>query len=217
MLATVLLLGLLIVATVTDLARHRIYNWTTYPGVLAAWAINALGTVWLAIAGASAAGGQQPVDHHPPWLAATGSDPETLCDWLGCIGLRDSLLGFLVCGAVLVVCFVLFKVGGGDVKLMAMLGAFLGVDAGLRAMLWTFVLGGCTGLIVLVWRVGPVRLAAAAARYLVWVVRLGRFSPLSPDQRAKLQPPLFLAPSALVAAVIVRFGLMERWGIGGAF
>ena len=84
-------------------------------------------------------------------------------------------------------------------------------------MLWTFVLGGCMGLIVLVWRVGPLRLAAAAARYLLWAIRLGRLSPLTPDERVQLQPPLFLAPSALAAAVIVRFGLMERWGIGGAF
>jgi len=217
MVATALLLGLLTVASATDAARHRIYNWTTYPGILAAWAINALGTVWLAVAGASEAAGDGRAGHHPPWFAGTGSGPKTLCDWLGCIGFWDSLLGFLFCGAVLLACFVLFRVGGGDVKLIAMLGAFLGVDGGLRAMLWTFVLGGCMGLIVLVWRVGPFRLAAAAARYLLWVVRLGRLSPLTPDQRARLQPPLFLAPSALVAAVIVRFGLMERWGIGGAF
>ena len=80
-------------------------------------------------------------------------------------------------------------------------------------MLWTFVLGGCAGLIVLVWRVGPLRLGAAVLRYLLWVIRLGRLSPLSPEQRAQLQPPLFLAPSALAAAVIVVFGLMERLGI----
>jgi len=209
MVATVLLLGLLAVAAATDVARRRIYNWTTYPGILAAWAINAIGTIWLAIAGAGASGGDGAVEHHPPWFAGTGLGPKTLCDWLGCIGLWDSLLGFLICGAVLLACFVLFRVGGGDVKLIAMLGAFLGVDGGLRAMLWTFVLGGCMGLIVLVWRVGPLRLAGAAARYLLWVIRLGRLSPLTPEQRVQLQPPLFLAPSALAAAVIVRFGLMD--------
>ena len=33
----------------------------------------------------------------------------------------------------------MFKVGGGDVKLIAMLGAFLGPEQGITAMLWTFV------------------------------------------------------------------------------
>jgi prepilin peptidase CpaA len=212
MIATVLLLGLLAVATATDLLRHRIYNWTTYPGILAAWAINALGTVWSALAGTQ--GGQGEVEHGQRWLAGMATGPTAIYDWLGCVGLASSLLGCLVCFAVMLVCFVLFRVGGGDVKLIALLGAFLGVDGGLRAMLWTFVLGGCTGLIVLVWRVGPLRLAAAAMRYLLWVIRLGRLSPLSPEQRAQLQPPLFLAPSALAAAVIVVFGLMERLGIG---
>ena len=75
-------------------------------------------------------------------------------------------------------------------------------------MLWTFVLGGCMGLIVLVWRFGPLRLIASVARHLLWTLRLARFQPLTPEERAALQPPLFLAPSALVACVIVQFGLI---------
>ena len=34
MLATILLLGLVLIATGTDLARHQIYNWTTYCGIV---------------------------------------------------------------------------------------------------------------------------------------------------------------------------------------
>ena len=56
----------------------------------------------------------------------------------------------------MIVCFVFFPgIGGGDVKLMAMVGALLGTYDGLEALLWTFVLAACFGLIVLVWRVGP--------------------------------------------------------------
>ena len=109
----------------------------------------------------------------------------------------------------MLVCFVGFKVGGGDVKLIAMLGAFLGFEQGIMAMLWTFVLGGCVGLIVLIWRVGPLRLVARVLRQVLWTLRLGRWSPLSESERAQLQPPLFLAPSALVAVVIVRFSLVD--------
>lgn len=189
MLVTAALLAWTGVATATDLLYHKIYNWTTYSGILAALAVNALGT-----AGASMAG----------W------SPERLAAW-GWIGLGQSALGLLACGLVMLVCFVLFRVGGGDVKLLAMLGAFLGPDQGIMVMLWTFVLGACMGLIVLLWRVGPMRLVAGAARQLLWALRLARWQPLTPDQRAMLQPPLFLAPSALAAVVIVRFfppGLM---------
>jgi len=187
MLATVLLLGLVLVATLTDLRRHKIYNWTTYPGILGAIGLNGLGS----------------------WLLAAGLVEETQLKWLGWLPVEESLFGFLACGLPMLVCFVMFRIGGGDVKLMAMLGAFLGTQDGIKAMLWTFVLGGCVGLIVLVWRVGPLRLLVRAFRQIVWTLRLGRWSPLSEEERAQLQPPLYLAPSALAAVLIVRFSLLD--------
>jgi Flp pilus assembly protein protease CpaA len=187
MVATPLLLGLLAIAAATDLRWRTVYNWNTYPGIVAAWGLNAAG---------SAA---------TRWFDA---DPGALARW-GWVGLDDSFAGFLACGAILLVCFVLLEVGGGDVKLMAMIGAFLGHQRGLEAMLWTFVLGGCVGLIVLVWRIGPVRLAAMVVRQLLWLVRLGRWSPWTPQERAALRPPLFLAPNALAAVMIVEFGVVD--------
>ena len=35
MLATLLFVVLVLIAAVTDATRHRIYNWTTYPGIIA--------------------------------------------------------------------------------------------------------------------------------------------------------------------------------------
>jgi prepilin peptidase CpaA len=176
MLATVLLLGLMLAATVTDLAQHKIYNGTTYTGILAALGLSAAG-----------------------WLTLDGRE----------VSFWESLAGLAVCGSVMLLCFVMFKVGGGDVKLIAMLGAFLGLEQGITAMLWTFVLGGCAGLIVLIWRVGPLRLLVRVLRQVLWSLRLGQWSPLTPDERAQLQPPLFLAPSALAAVIIVRFNLVD--------
>jgi len=173
MLATVLLLGLVVVAAATDLSRHKIYNWTTYPGILVALAVNAAG-------------------------------------W-GLVQWWDGLIGLLACGFLMLVCYVVFKVGGGDVKLIAMLGAFLGPDRGIEAMLWTFVFGGCMGLIVLIWRVGPARLAVRVFRQIVYTLRLGNWSPLTDEQREQLQPPLFLAPCAAAAVVVVRFGLLDAF------
>jgi len=187
MIATALLLGLLAVATVTDVLWHRIPNSVTYSGILAALGLNGLGSLLVVVA-----------DLAPERLAV-----------LGWIGLGQSLFGFFVCGFILLVCYVLLKVGGGDVKLIAMIGAILGPEQGVETMLWTFVLGGCMGLIVLVWKVGPWRLLSRMVRQLLYTIRIRQWSPLTEEERAQLQPPLFLAPSALAAALIVQFSLVD--------
>jgi prepilin peptidase CpaA len=187
MLATVLLLGLVLVASITDLRRHKIYNWTTYSGMIAALGASAGGSLW---------------------LAASGAGEARLAGW-GWISFWQSLLGLVACGAVMLLCYVLFRIGGGDVKLIAMLGAFLGPQQGIETMLWTFVLAGCMALIVLVWSVGPLRLAGRLWRQLAGVLRLPYWSPLTETERKELHSPLFLAPSALAAVVIVRFGIIE--------
>ena len=170
------LLAFLAVATVTDLRGHKIYNWTTYPGILAGFVLNA-----------------------------------ALHGWPG---LEQSGLGFLVCGFVMLVCFVLFNVGGGDVKLIAMMGAFLGLERGVTAMLWTFVLGGVMGIAILIWQFGILSLLAGAWRHLRLTFRARGWLPLTEEERQPLQRWLYLAPSALAAVVVViadeRTGFLRR-------
>ncbi len=184
MLATSLLLGLVLVAAVTDARRHKIYNWNTYTGMLVAIWLNALADIltrWTSI--------------DRSWLTSQG--------W---IGTWPSLAGLLLCGLLMLACFVLFRIGGGDVKLMAMVGAFLGPERGLEALLWTFVLGAAGALIVLVWRVGPWQLVLRVARPLLRVFGLSSL----PPPAAEPATPLFLAPAALAAVIIVQFSLVER-------
>ena len=85
----------------------------------------------------------------------------------------------------------------------------VGLEAGVEAMLWTFVLGGAAGLAMLIWRVGLVKLVAGTVRHLVWTLRLARWLPLSDQERRELQPALYLAPAAVVAVIIVAFDLVS--------
>ena len=71
----------------------------------------------------------------------------------------------------------------------------------------------CLALIVLIWRVGPWTLGTRALRHILWTLRLGRLywtshggrlGPLDDQERQSLQPPLFLAPCALAAVLMVR-------------
>lgn len=185
MVSTAILLVLLVITTITDVLRRKIYNSTTYPGILLALAWNAWGT----------------------WV---GCEPGTAeIGLFGWIGIGESLVGFAGCGFVMLVCYVFFPgVGGGDIKLLAMIGAFLGLGPGLEAMLWTFILAGCLAILILIWQFGSWTL-------LVRVVQLGgqllRFRPVTPlteAERARLKTDLYLSPSAMAAVLVVQFQLV---------
>jgi Flp pilus assembly protein protease CpaA len=131
--------------------------------------------------------------------------------WNVSSGWEDCLQGWAVCGGLMVTAFLLFpSMGGGDVKLIAMQGAYLGVERGVLAMLWTFVFAAVAALAIVVWRVGAWRLLREGFGQLVWLVKTGRPRPLAPSERAVLQPALPLAAAALPAVLVVCFDL-ERW------
>lgn len=187
MLATLLLLAFVTATTVTDVRHHKIYNSTTYTGILAALVVAGCVSVW-------------------------GSHDD-VSRWLGEVPLVDAMQGLLVCGGAMLVCYVFFKIGGGDVKLIAMLGAFMGVREGIATMLWTFVIGGASALIVLVWKIGTWNLLR---RFIGAVLSVfGRAGPagtglgLGEDGKTSL----FLAPSALAAVILVHFKILDNFGL----
>lgn len=132
----------------------------------------------------------------------------------GWTGVEDSVAGFLACGGMMLICFVLFSdVGGGDVKLIAMIAAFLGLERGMEAMLWTFILGGVMGTSILIWKFGILSILSKTLHHLRLVLRAKSWIPLTEEERAPLQRWLFLAPSALAAVCVVLAD--HRWGLFG--
>ncbi|MBW3540091.1 MAG: A24 family peptidase [Planctomycetes bacterium] len=132
----------------------------------------------------------------------------------GIEGLEDAIVGFAVLGGLMLVCFVLFAVGGGDVKLLAMMGAFLGLERGVEAMLWTFVIGSIAAVAVLIWRIGAARIASKTIEHARLVLRARRWIPLTEKEREPLKRTLYLAPSALVAVCVVLANAEYRWFSG---
>jgi prepilin peptidase CpaA len=178
-LSNIVLLGLLLVASVTDIRQGRIFNWITYPGLVAGLLFGAL------------------------HLSEAGRlEFDTT-------GLTESLLGIAGCGGIMLVCFLLSDMGGGDVKLLATVGAFLGLQHGLTALLWTIVTGGLAGTALLIWQVGAARIVVGSARHLALVVRSKGWVPLETSEREPLKRSLFLAPAALVGVLLTVTGITE--------
>lgn len=188
MIASACLFVLIAVAAATDVARHKIYNWTTYTGLFIALALNAAASAL-------------------EYQGVMSSDG--LAHYFGAIGFPESLAGLATCGGLMLVCYVLLGVGGGDVKLLGMIGAFFGVERGLESLLWTFVLAGSFGIVALVWKVGPASLMARTLRRILAVLRLGSWLELSSEERALLNFPWFLAPTALIATALVQFNVFR--------
>lgn len=95
----------------------------------------------------------------------------------GWVGLRASGIGFLVGFAALLVLFVLSWMGGGDVKLMAAVGALKGYPFVVSALFYSLIVGVVIGVVMLIWN----RRALRAFKNIFLVVA-SRVSPLIPKQ-----------------------------------
>ncbi len=90
----------------------------------------------------------------PNWLVSAGAVAAfALHVWLGGLeGLKTAASGFSVALAVYVPLFAIRSVGGGDVKLMAAVGAFLGAVDWLLLFLISSLLGGVMALALVIWK-----------------------------------------------------------------
>jgi len=74
----------------------------------------------------------------------------------GGLGLLSALAGLAIGLAALLPMYLLRAMGAGDVKLMAMVGAFLGPDDVVGAILATFIAGGVLSILY-AWKIGVLR------------------------------------------------------------
>jgi prepilin peptidase CpaA len=123
LLALMILAVLLLLATREDIRSHRIPNKLVLVGVLLGLGLNGLLTGGL--------GFNSEVTGGIGWLSA----------------LNRLLLGL----AVLLPIYLLRAMGAGDVKLMGMVGAFLGPADLIGALIATFIAGGVMALVVALW------------------------------------------------------------------
>lgn len=121
----------------------------------------------------------------------------------GLDGLAFASAGFLACGLIMLTAFVFFQMGGGDVKLLAMIGSFLGLERGIEALLWTFSIGFVLGFSTIIWRFGLPGLIRRGIEHVSAVVKARSWIPLNRTERKPLEQGLFLAPSALIGVCIV--------------
>ncbi len=114
-----LLLALLAAAVWHDVRARRIPNAVVFPGALAALALHAL---------------------LPAGAGLFGAQP-------GGLGILSALGGLAIGLAVLLPLYALRLMGAGDVKLLAMVGAFVGAGQILAVSLFTLAAGGLLALV----------------------------------------------------------------------
>lgn len=119
----------------------------------------------------------------------------------GWIGAWFAVAGAATGFGLMFALYLLRAVGGGDVKLFAGIGAWMGIAFALSTMMYSILAAGCIGLIILIWRretgvrlrriTGSV-LGAAALRSTV---------PIQIAAKGQLQFPFMLAvlPGAILA------------------
>lgn len=128
------------------------------------------------------------------WALAAGLPAQAGAQWWA------PLAGLGAGGAVLMPLYLMRACGAGDVKLMAMVGAFVGAATVLHAALYTLILGGVLSLVFMLIQ-GVAAQVLANVRFLLtdWMLKLRS------GQRAQLAP-LAVTAARLPYAVAIASG-----------
>jgi Flp pilus assembly protein protease CpaA len=182
-LAGLVLLAVLATCAVTDVRGNRIYNWATYSAFLWALAINLAATFWPSM---------------PP-------------TWLGGVGIGKSLAGGGLCFLITLAGYHMSLRGAGEVKLAAAIGALLGVQYGVFAVAYSYIVAAVAIIIWSTWVNGPLTIVKAFARTIGKVLGpLWPFPPSSSDTELLLRP-IPLGPYFAIGTLLVVLELVPVW------
>lgn len=126
------------------------------------------------------------------------------CWFQGFAGLRGSLAGMLVAGALMLPGFIFRFTGAGDVKLMAAVGAWLAFPAALMTTLFAFIAGGLVAVVVAARR-GILRHTLWNTAWLAaWVMRPGAVATTPPPGSGVRFPFALAVLAAAIAGLWIR-------------
>jgi Flp pilus assembly protein protease CpaA len=168
---------LLLTSAYTDLSEGKIYNWATYPAFLWAVAINGLGAL----------------GNLSGWRSSVAEVLGSQALPLGDIGLGGCLLGGLTCFGIMTVIYLTAGGGAGDVKLATAIGALIGIERGLVALVDSYLIAATFIVAHLLWRIGPLALAVVVGRKLGAMLLPGWVDPPTAAQDQLLRSPVRLA------------------------
>ncbi|MBL8746323.1 MAG: prepilin peptidase [Phycisphaerae bacterium] len=113
-----------IAAAWIDSAMRRVPNVLTYPAIIFGLALNCLVV---------------------PLIGAL--DGELVLRWIGSPGAAQAAWGFLLCAGFGIISFISRGLGGGDVKLLAAIGALIGLSAVIPVLFNTLVIAAVVGVL----------------------------------------------------------------------
>ncbi|WP_110933729.1 A24 family peptidase [Paenibacillus bouchesdurhonensis] len=93
-------------------------------------------------------------------------------------GFVFSAKGAAVGFGIMAILYVVRAVGGGDVKLFAAIGAWVGVPLTLSMLLYSIVAAGCIGILILICRREVVMRLGAVLRSVIGIIVLRSASPV---------------------------------------
>jgi prepilin peptidase CpaA len=195
--AGLVLLAVLGTCTITDAQSHRIFNWATYSAFMWALVINLVASGW-------PNGGEilTPISSR---AAIVG--PEIL----GGVGIGQSLAGAALCFLITLFGYHLSGRGAGDVKLAAVIGALLGVNHGVFAVAYSYIVAAVAIIAWSTWVNGPLAIVKACVRTIGNLFGpLWPFPPSSSDT-ALLVRAIPLGPYFAIGTLLVVLELVPVW------
>jgi Flp pilus assembly protein protease CpaA len=196
-LSGLVLLSVLTVCAITDAQGRRIYNSVTYTAFLWALVINVVASIWQT--GSHETASQS--------LSTTTIGPGLL----GAVGIGQSLGGAALCFIITLAGYHLSGRGAGDVKLATVIGALLGVNHGVFAVAYSYIVAAVAIILWSVWTIGPLAVAKAFVRTMgTWLGPLWPFPPTASDSEFMLRP-IPLGPFFAIGTLLVVLELVPVW------